>query len=210
MVDFSIEIIARGEKSLKDSLESIVRQSHDSFEIVCANSSSEPMISKILEDYSVKNVEVGNMKHLRGGKVSHSLSNSKYSLMMDSTRFMEYNALDILKQYIESFEMVAIIEGFNGSGFWVTQARIYKNMSEKNTQSDKMEEKTPSYILSRLYKSDPLSKLFNSLKEKLPDNLFDSIGYGEQHVIFRRLSRLQIHFSTIWTVNSLSTVKMIL
>jgi hypothetical protein len=61
-------------------------QSYDSFEIVCANSSSEPAILKILEDYSIRHAEVGKIKHLRGREVSHSLSKGRYSLMMDSTR----------------------------------------------------------------------------------------------------------------------------
>lgn len=185
MVDFSIEIITRGEKSLKNSLESMVRQSYDSFEIVCANSSSQQSVSKTLDDFSVKHVEVGAVKHLRGREVSHSLSSGRFSLMMDSTRLLEYNALDILKQYIENFDMVAIKEGSIGSGFWVNQAKIYKSISEKNTNSDKIKEKIPSYILPRLYKSNLLSKVFSSLKHKIPDKLFDSIGYGEHHIIFQ-------------------------
>ena len=96
MVDFSIEIITRGEKSLKDSLESMRRQSYDSFEIVCANSSSEPWVSKVLEDYSVNHVEVGAMKHLRAREVSHSLSKGRYSLIMDSTRLLESNSIEII------------------------------------------------------------------------------------------------------------------
>ena len=185
MVDFSIEIITRGEKSLKDSLESIMRQSYDSFEIVCANSSSEPAILKILEDYSVRHVEVGKIKHLRGREVSHSLSKGRYSLVMDSTRLLEHNALDILKQYIESFDMVAIREGSIGSGFWATQAKIYKDISERNTEPDRIKERIPSYILPRLYKNNLLSKVFSSLRQKIPDRMFNSIGYGEHNIIFQ-------------------------
>ncbi len=185
MVDFSIEIITRGEKSLKDSLESMRRQSYDSFEIVCANSSSEPWVSKVLEDYSVNHVEVGAMKHLRGREVSHSLSKGRYSLIMDSTRLLESNSLEILKQYIDNFDMVAIKEGSIGSGFWVAQARIYKSISEKNIQSDRIKEKVPSYILPRLYRNNLLSKVFRSLRQKIPDKMFDSIGYGEHHIIFQ-------------------------
>ena len=185
MVDFSIEIITLGEKSLKDSLESIMSQSYDSFEIVCANSSSEPAILKILEDYSVRHVEVGKIKHLRGREVSHSLSTGRYSLVMDSTRLLEQNALDILKQYIEKFDMVAIREGTIGSGFWATQAKIYKDISERNTEPGRIKERIPSYILPRLYKNNLLSKVFSSLRQKIPDKMFNSIGYGEHHIIFQ-------------------------
>ena len=185
MVDFSIEIITQGEKSLKNSLESIVRQSYDSFEIVCANSSSLSSISKILDDYSVKHIEVGSIRHLRGREVSHSLSNGKYSLMMDSTRLLEYSTLEILREYIKNFDMIAIKEGSIGSGFWVKQAKIYKSISENNAHFDKIIEKIPSYILPRLYKSDLLGKVFNSLRQKISNDLFNSIGYGEHHIIFQ-------------------------
>lgn len=185
MVDFSIEIITQSEKSLKNLLESIARQSYGSFEIVCANSSPQSTISKILDDYSVKHVEVGSIRHLRGREVSHSLSKGKYSLMMDSTRLLEYNTLDILIEYIKNFDMIAIKEGSIGSGFWVEQAKIYKSISENNTRFDKIIEKIPSYILPRLYKSDLLGKVFNSLRQKISNDLFNSIGYGEHHIIFQ-------------------------
>ena len=185
MVDFSIEIITQGEKNLKNSLESIVRQSFDSFEIVCADSSSLSSISKILDDYSVRHVEVGSIRHLRGREVSHSLSKGKYSLMMDSTRLLEYSTLEILIEYIKNFDMIAIKEGSIGSGFWVEQAKIYKSISEKSANSDKKIDKIPSYILPRLYRSDLLGNVFKSLRQKIANDLFDSIGYGEHHIIFQ-------------------------
>ena len=185
MPNFSIEIITRGEKSLRDSLESIIRQTYDSFEIVCANSSIAPSVSKILDDYSVKHKEVGPVRHLRGREQSHSLSSGKYSLIMDSTRLIEPNALEVLTKFIEKYDMVAIKEGSIGSGFWANQAKIYKDISEKKAQTKMIREKIPSYVLPRLYKSNILSKVFNSLRQKIPDKLFDSIGYGEHHIIFQ-------------------------
>lgn len=185
MSHFSIEIITRGEKSLRDSLDSIIKQTYNSFEIVCANSSSDLSISKILDDYSVKHVEVGTARHLRGREISHSLSRGTYSLIMDSTRLLEPNALEILIKYIEKYDIVAIKEGSTGSGFWANQAKIYKNFSERNTKSQRIIEKIPSYVLPRLYKSSLLSNVFDSLRQKISDKLFDSIGYGEHHIMFQ-------------------------
>lgn len=185
MKDFSIEMITRGEKTLQNSLNSIMKQSYNSLEIVCANSSSDPSTVKILDDYSVKHLEVGPVKHLRGRELAHSLSDSKFSLIMDSTRILDPNALEILKGYIEEYNMVAIKEDSLGEGFWVNQARIYKSMSERNINSDAVMEKIPSYILPRLYKSDNLTKIFFNLRYKIPNELFNSIGYGEHHIIFQ-------------------------
>ena len=135
MSDFSIEIITRGEKSLSCSLESIRSQTYNSYEIVCANSSLDSSIIKILDDYSVKHLEVAAVRHLRGREMSHSISAGKYSLIMDSTRLLNPNALDLLRNYIQRYEMVAIKEGSIGTGFWANQAKIYKDTSEKKAQT---------------------------------------------------------------------------
>ena len=63
MPDFSIEIITKGEKSLKDSLDSMRNQTYNSFEIVCSNSSLDPSIIRILDDFSVKHQDVGIVRH---------------------------------------------------------------------------------------------------------------------------------------------------
>lgn len=183
MTYFSIEIITRGERTLEEALKSIEKQSNDSFEIVCANSSSDPFTCKILDNYSVKHLEVGSVKHLRGRELAHSLSSGKVSLIMDSTRILDPGMLDALKVYIEEFDMVAIKEGSIGEGFWVNQARLYKNFSERNVDSNLIKNKVPSYVLPRLFKRDILNKTFISLRQNIPKKLFDSIGYGEHHLI---------------------------
>ena len=194
MVDFSIEIITMGEKSLKDSLESIIRQTDNSFEIVCANSSLDLSITKILEDYSVKHLEVGLTHHLRGRELAHTISKGKFSLLMDSTRLLDSSAIETLKIYIEQYDIVAIKEGSIGEGFWVNQAKLYKTLTEEKLDSATIEERIPSYILPRLYKNDVLTKTFHSLRRKIPDKLFDSIGYGEHHIIFQEALSLTSSF----------------
>ena len=183
MVDFSIEYISNGEKSLKYSLESIMGQSYNSFEIVCANSSNLLASSKLLEDYSVKYVNAGPVRHLRGRELSHKLAKGKYSLIMDSTRVLDEYTLDILSEYASKFDIIAIKEGSLGSGFWVNQARTYKSETERNTKADTVKEKFPSYVLPRLYNSILLGKVFNSIRNKIPDKVFDQVGYGEHHII---------------------------
>lgn len=184
MIDFSVELITKGEKSLIQSLDSISKQSYDSLEIVCANSSTDQKTEKILDDYSARYLIAGPVKHLRGRELAHSISKGKYSLIMDSTRLLKQDALEVLKTYIEQYDMVAIKEGSLGSGFWVEQARVYRNFTERNSTSKFISEKIPSYILPRLFRSDILSEVFLSLRKKIPSKLFDSIGYGEHHIIF--------------------------
>ena len=183
MVDFSIEYISNGEKSLRYSLDSIRKQSYNSFEIVCANSSPLPSSSKLLEDYEVKYINVGPVKHLRGRELSHTLSKGTYSFIMDSTRVLHQDALEILKEYAKRFDIVAIKEGSLGSGFWVNQAQIYKNVTESNTQPGVVKEKFPSYVLPRLYNNKLITNVFNSISAKIPEKIFNLIGYGEHHII---------------------------
>ncbi len=185
MTYFSIEIITKGEKSLEKSLESIMGQSYNSFEIVCTNSSSDPFTERILDNYSVKHLNVGPIRHLRARQLAHSLSSGEVSLIMDSTRLLDQNTLAIMERLMHQYDMVAIKEGSIGSGFWGNQARLYKDICEKNIDSKLIAEKIPSYILPRLYKADILTKIFLSLERHIPSKLFDLIGYGEHHIIFQ-------------------------
>ena len=185
MVDFSVELITRGEKSLIATLDSISSQTYDSMEIVCANSSNDPSVEKILSNYSVKHKEVGPVKHLKGRTLAHNLSSGKYSLIMDSTRTLAPEALEILKQYIEEYDMIAIREGSKGTGFWVRQAERYRNSSECNIDESTILHEVSSFILPRLYKKNILDSVFSSLQLKIPKKIFDLIGYGEHHLIFQ-------------------------
>ena len=81
--------------------------------------------------------------------------------------------------------MISIKEGSLGSGFWVRQAKRYRNNSEKNITLDVMKNKIPSYVLPRLYKGSLLGSVFIALRRKIPSQVFNSIGYGEHHMIFQ-------------------------
>jgi len=196
MVDFSIEIITRGEKTLTDSLNSIMRQTHNSFEVVCANSSSDAQVAILLDDYFVKHQEVGQVKHLRGREMAHHLSAGKFSILMDSTRLLKEDALETLLPLIEKYSMVAIKEDSAGTGFWERQAKRYRVSSEKGIDEKKLKNNIPSYILPRLYWKDLLDEVFQSLHSKMSELLFDSIGYGEHHLIFEEaiLKGGKIHY----------------
>jgi len=185
MVDFSIEIITRGEKSLVNSLNSIMRQTYNSFEVVCANSSSDPSVSSLLDDYSVKHREVGSVKHLRGREMAHHLSGGKFSLLMDSTRLLKEDALETVLPFIEKYNMVAVKEDSVGTGFWERQAKRYRDSSENGIDEKKLKNDIPAFILPRLYWKSLLDEVFHSLHSKMSEELFDSIGYGEHHIIFQ-------------------------
>jgi glycosyltransferase involved in cell wall biosynthesis len=184
MVDFSIEIITCGEKTLTDSLNSVMRQTHNSFEVVCANSSSDTSVASLLDNYSVKHQEVGPVKHLRGREMAHHLSRGKFSILMDSTRLLKEDALETLLPLIEKYSMVAIREDSAGTGFWARQAKRYRVSSEMGIDEKKLKNNIPSYILPRLYWKDLLDEVFHSMHSKMSESLYDSIGYGEHHLIF--------------------------
>lgn len=185
MVDFSIELITRRETTLKLALDSIANQTYGSFEIVCANSSDDSNVSKILEDYSVRHKEVGPVRHLMGRDLAHGLSQGKYSMIMDSTRILKPEALETLEPYIADYGMVAIKEGSAGKGFWVRQADRYRSSSERNVGDEMIVGDVKSFVLPRLYKRELLNTVFSSLRSIIPRDVFESIGYGEHHLIFQ-------------------------
>ena len=186
MVDFSIEMITRGEKTLTDSLNSVMRQTHNSFEVVCANSSTDPSVASLLDNYSVKHQEIGCVKHLKGREIAHNLSGGKFSILMDSTRLLKEDALETLLPLIEKYSMVAIREDSTGTGFWARQAKRYRVSSENGIDEKKLKNNIPSYILPRLYWKGLLDEVFHSLHSEMSETLFDSIGYGEHHIVFQK------------------------
>ncbi len=185
MVDFSVELITRGEKSLKAALDSISSQTYNSMEVVCANSSDDLAVEKLLSEYAIRQEKVGPVKHLLGRSLAHSLASGKYSLIMDSTRTLMPEALETLSQYMEKYDMVAIREGSRGTGFWIRQAERYRNSSERNIDESSILSGVASFVLPRLYKKDLLDTVFNSLRRNIPQEVFNLIGYGEHHLIFQ-------------------------
>ena len=178
----SIELISRGEGSLKDVLDSIMEQNFKDIEIVCADASSNPAVKELLLDHGCKVIDIPqNTGHLKARFIAHQNATGEKSLILDSTRPLKRNALNVLFTEYYKSDMVIIKEDCIGEGFWVKQARIIKDISD--TQILRNDNETLAFLLPRFYNSSVLTKAFLEIYTGLGD-LFDEVSYGEHHLIF--------------------------
>ena len=184
----SIELISKGEPSLKNVLESIKNQTYKDYEIVCANSSNNSEIKNLLLKYNCKVIDIQeNSRALIARYTAHKYAKGEKSLILDSTRPLKNNALEILYKNYYNYDMVVLREDSLGYGFWVRQAKLLKDLSEM--QSKRLNNETLAFLLPRFYNSDLLSGAFNNII-KNTGKLFDEISYGEHHIIFDECKKL--------------------
>ena len=184
----SIELISKGEPSLKNVLESIKNQSYKDYEIICANSSNDINVKNLLLKYNCKVIDIPvNSRHLIARYTAHKYAKGDKSLILDSTRPLKNNALEILYKNYYNYDMVILREDSLGHGFWVNQAKLLKDISEM--QSKRLSNETLAFLLPRFYNSDLLSEAFNNII-KDTGKLFNEISYGEHHIIFDECKKL--------------------
>lgn len=183
MPEISVQLITKGEQSLEDVLVSLARQKFKDYETVCVNSSRGQETSQLLRRFGVKEIIVDpETKHLQARYLAHLNSSGRYVLLLDSTRPLEENAMEVLINKYNNFPAVVIKEGSIGQGFWVKQADKLRFFSE--ILFPEVIDKDIAYILPRFFHSDVIDRAFNLLKEKIDDKLFKEIGYGEHHLIY--------------------------
>ena len=152
------------------------------------------MIAELLKDYGVDEVRVKPYtKHLEARYLAHTKSSGKFRLLLDSTRPLRQNALEVLISQYGKFEAVCIKEGSLGHGFWVRQAKILSHLSGYSDIKVKTSE--IAYILPRFYREEVLSRAFKFLKENIDDHLFAEISYGEHHLIYDAAKLLPGHIA---------------
>ena len=184
----SIELITRGESELSSVLESIFSQTFKDFEVVCANASSDKSTKELLKEYNCKIIDIPiKTGHLKARYLAHKSSIGERSLILDSTRPLESNALEVLiNKYYEN-DMVIIREDSLGNGFWVNQAKKLKEIGEM--QKQRIENETLAFLLPRFYRSSLLTEAFENIY-KITNVYFDKISYGEHHLIFEACKKI--------------------
>lgn len=178
----SIELISKGETTLRNTLDSIVGQNFGDYELICADSSGDQQTEDILKSYDCKFIRLpSDTGHLSARYEAHKRSKGEMSLMLDSTRPLRGDALRILYEDYRRYDMVIIREDSIGEGYWSEQAKLLKITSE--AQFERIKEKSVAFLLPRFYNSSLLTRSFLKIVKDTGD-LFSRISYGEHHLIF--------------------------
>ena len=193
---FSIEIITRGEKTTEAVLKSIFDQTFQSFEVVCANSSSNKEVQKVLDQYSIRLVDTDPTYGTLGARYEANLvSSGRYSILLDSTRLLIPEALETIKDVMGGNDMLAIREGSIGNGFWFDQIKRHKELSESPRNVQKFLNGKASFIIPRIYRRNVIREAFKHLREAIPSRYFYTIRHGDHQLIFEESSRYGTNIS---------------
>lgn len=166
--------IHNGEKYLEECLNSIIKQSLSSFELICvlngSTDSSKDILDKyIVEDNRIKYIELskGNAGYARNEGLN--LVSGEYTLFLDCDDFFEYNFLECLyKKATNSGADITICNAYfyndrtkrnTLSNFYINK-KLIKNKSIVYTKdfNTNICDITSTVVWNRLYKTDFLKK----------------------------------------------------
>lgn len=196
MVTVTVELITRGEYTTKHVLDSLRYQTLTDFEVIAVNSSESSKTTELLRNYGVQEIKVPqNTGHLLSRYLANINASGAYRLILDSTRPLIPRALELLSKKYGNVKATCIREGSIGNGFWVEQSKKLRILSEM-TYSRAIQEKA-AFFLPRFYDGRVLNSAFHYLRTNIEEGLFNSISYGEHHLIFEacKLKSSEVSFT---------------
>lgn len=187
----SIEIISKGESTLKDTLESIRRQNYEDYEIACAIGSDHPDRLNDLREYGCRIARVPSYAtHMQARLMAHKISRGDFVLLLDSTRYLNPSMPDALRALVDAsrtHDMLVIREDTAGSGFWIRQAKTHNRASERDF--GRISSQPIAFLLPRWYPANLLSTAIGHLESRFGQNL-DRVSYGEHQLLFEECWRI--------------------
>ena len=178
----SVEIPVLHGRYLNEVFESIRVQTFQDYEVVVVNSLQTSEVTDLIKQYGFKEVRE-NVKLLKARYLAHKESRGDYELLLDETRVLRKDALELLSSL--SHDMVIIGEEEIGDSFWVKLANLDKeNIMECNTP-----EAIKGFALPRLFKREILNLAFERLKENLGGK-FDEVVFPDHELIYYEASKV--------------------
>lgn len=177
----SIELISRGEKTLRAVLDSIRSQDYPDYEVICVDSASGSSVRGLLREYGVTHVELPGAALLQARMAAHGIAHGDYSLLLDSTKPLIPAALSTLWRRHQESDMTIVREITVGVGFWARQAQIHNAATERDFT--RVAQESVAFLLPRWYRGELLTLAFDRIATKY-HALLTKIGYGEHHLIF--------------------------
>ena len=178
----SIEIPVLHGKYLTEVFESIRIQTFQDYEVVVVNSSQTSEVTDLIKQYGFKEVRE-NVRLLKARYLAHKESKGDYELLLDETRVLRKDALELLSSL--SHDMVIIGEEEIGDSIWVKLANLDKeNIMECNTP-----EAIKGFALPRLFKKEILDLAFGKLRENLGEK-FDEVVFPDHELIYYEASKV--------------------
>jgi glycosyltransferase involved in cell wall biosynthesis len=189
----SIEIQSRGERTLKEVLESIRTQSYQNYEILVMDCSDNFTSSDMARTYGAKVLRL-KAKLLKGRFMLHKVARGENTLILDSTRFLRKDSLELLNKQAE--DMVIIREKEVGRGILVKAANLDKRLIMTSANLRKALNNLSGFALPRFFRTSVLSAALESANRKL-GSAMDKIMGGDHYVIFYESRRISTSIGVI-------------
>ena len=178
----SIEIPVLHARHLSEVFESIRAQTFQDYEVIVVNSSPKGEVSDLIQEYGFKEVRK-NARLLKARYLAHRESRGDYALLLDETRALRRDALEILSSL--NRDMVLIGEEEIGDSFWIRLA----NLDKENIMECNAPMAIRGFALPRLFKKEVLDSAFKSLRENLKEK-FDEVVFPDHELIYYEASKV--------------------
>mgnify|MGYP001770702175 CR=1 FL=1 len=169
-------------KYLSEVFESIRAQTFQDYKVIVVNSSSKGEISDLIRQYGFKEIRE-NVKLLKARYLAHMESRGDYVLLLDETRALRRDALEVLSSLNRS--MVIIGEEEIGDSLWIKLA----NLDKENIMECNAPEAIKGFALPRFFKREILDLAFRRLIENLGEK-FDEVVFPDHELIYYEASKV--------------------
>ncbi|MDG6927930.1 MAG: glycosyltransferase family 2 protein [Nitrososphaerota archaeon] len=178
----SIEIPTMGEKTLNKVLESIRAQTSQDYEVIVLDSSAGFVASDIAIKYGAKVIKK-RCGLLAARESLHELARGDGTLLLDSTRRLERDAIKTLGRSEHDMEIIA--EREVGRGMLARAIDLDRAIAFDSIRMDMIE----AYALPRYFRSWLLTESFRALRKELGSD-FEKITGEDHKMIFIEARRL--------------------
>lgn len=171
-----VEIVTNYDPRITNTLESLRSQTFQDFNISVASDS--PLIKDLVSEYDLNLVVRPDTGTLFRRIISHRNNNAQYALLLEASRYLAKDCLEILSSRIE--DMVIIEEKDVNNGFIANIQNL-----ERHQNIIKKTNFTPEYLISepRYFKSTLLDDIYKEIST-IDYDVLSKIHFGDLDIIY--------------------------
>jgi len=180
----SVEIPTLGEPTLQAALESVRRQTLQDYEVLVLDSSPGFSASDVARSYGARVIRA-RCGLLRARYELHAASRGDHALLLDATRLLRRDALEILRG--TRWEMVVLAEREARTGPLSGAIDLDRRLAVESALVDR--DAIDAYVLPRYFSSRLLSRAMDAVRAELGGD-FDRIVGEDHRMIFLEARRI--------------------
>lgn len=181
----SIEIVTRGEPSTLSVLDSIDAQTSDDIEVVIADSSEDAGFASLLDSRDVTRRRLSKSTGLyRAREACHQLSQGGHCLVLDATRLLVPECVEILARTSAEHDMIAIRETSLAATWWAELGGLDKAATFTAAMRSHTLRGLHGSVIPRFFRREALDSAFEALSSSVESRTLDRVLYGDHHLIF--------------------------